>query len=149
MRRGGQSRWRGGGTTQEYNQWKPYPPGVHPSKRSGKGEAPEGRLERKYMPIAKRWSTFSLNNVSRVPNVYGAYELGNRDGEIIYIGEGRLQDRLRSHFSTGSSPVPGTAFFRYEQTGGKERAVGRQNALLRDFKRRWGRLPYYNQKSRG
>ncbi|MCK4444076.1 MAG: excinuclease ABC subunit C [Thermoplasmata archaeon] len=101
------------------------------------------------MAIPKKWTSFNKKNVSGVVNVYGAYELGDRSGEVIYIGEGRLRDRLMSHFSNGSDPIPGTARYRYEQTSSKERAVSRQNALLREFKRKYGRLPFFNQRRRG
>jgi len=37
------------------------------------------------MPIAKRWSSFTLNNVDRGGQIYGVYEIGDRDGEVIYI----------------------------------------------------------------
>lgn len=85
----------------------------------------------------------------RVLNVYGMYELADSRGNIIYIGEGKLQDRLMSHFANGSDPVPGASLFRYVSTGGKKKAVQKQNSSLSKIYRSNGNLPRFNQKRRG
>ena len=100
------------------------------------------------MVIAKRWSNFGKENVRKVPNVYGVYELANGAKDVIYIGEGKLRDRLLAHFAGGSDPIPGASYFRYETTGSKNRCVQRQNALLAEYERKYGRLPRFNQKRR-
>ena len=99
------------------------------------------------MPLAVKWSSFTKDDVARHGDQYGVYELGDFD-DIFYIGEGLLNRQLMSHFSTGGAPTPGVSSYRVETTQSKERAVQRQNAELRDYERRHGRLPKYNQKSR-
>ena len=100
------------------------------------------------MPLEKKWSTYTKNNVRETEkNTLGVYELGN-DDDILYIGEGQVQNRLLDHFSDGSDPTPGCSNYRVEYSGVKETAVSRQNAELRKYEKQHGRLPKYNQKSR-
>jgi hypothetical protein len=49
------------------------------------------------MPLAKRWSYFSEENIDREYDTYGVYELGDSDGGIVYIGQGRVRQRLIAH----------------------------------------------------
>ena len=100
------------------------------------------------MPIQKKWSDFTKYRVSQEDDYYGVYELANSNGDILYIGEGRVRSRLLSHFPQGSDPTPGVSYYRVEYTRSKDRCVSRQNALLAEYKRRHGKLPKYNQKSR-
>jgi len=97
------------------------------------------------MPLAIRWSYFTKTNVSRETNHYGVYELGNSD-DILYIGEGRVYTRLMAHFSDGSDPVVGASLYRVEYTGGKDKAVQRQNAELSAYKRKHGKYPRFNRR---
>lgn len=101
------------------------------------------------IPIKKKWSNYTKINVRRVSNVFGMYELADGRGHIIYIGEGKLQDRLIAHFSNGSDPIPGASLFRYTSTGGKKKAVQNQNSSLSKIYRTTGNLPRFNQKRRG
>lgn len=101
------------------------------------------------MAIAKKWSRYTKDNARSVTNVYGVYELADGAGNIAYIGEGKLRERLIAHLSIRSDPTPGVSYFRYATTGSKRRAKQRQNAMLSEFSRAYGRLPIYNQKRRG
>lgn len=95
------------------------------------------------MPLSIKWSYFTKDNVARERDEYGVYELGNDSG-ILYIGEGQVYTRLICHFSQGSEPVVGASYYRVEYTGGKERAVQRQNAELGAYYRANGRYPAFN-----
>jgi hypothetical protein len=75
------------------------------------------------------------------------YELAARSKDVIYVGEGKLRDRLLAHFASGSDPIPGISYFKYETTRSKDRCKQRQNALLAEYEREYGRLPTFNQKS--
>jgi len=95
------------------------------------------------VPLAIKWSYYTKENVGRESNNYGIYELGNGSG-VIYIGEGRIYDRLMCHFAQGSEPCPGASYYRVEYTGGKDRCVQRQNAELDTYRRQSGKYPAYN-----
>ncbi len=97
------------------------------------------------MPLAQKWSHFDKDHVSNEPDSFGVYELGDSSGEIIYIGEGRLYNRLSSHFAGGRNPKPGAAKYRAEITG-KERAEQRERAELRDYIRTHGDCPRFNDR---
>lgn len=101
------------------------------------------------VPIDKRWSNFTKERVKLEADNYGAYEIGNRSGDILYIGEGHVKTQLLSHFSTGNAPVVGASRYRCEYTGSKSSCVSRQNALLRDYRNKHdGKNPPFNKKSR-
>ena len=97
------------------------------------------------MSLLKKWSAFNKTNVSRETDNFGVYELGNVHG-VIYIGEGHVRSRLLAHFRDGNDPIVGASDYRVEYTGGKTRAVQRQNAELATYKRRYGKYPRYNQR---
>ena len=99
------------------------------------------------MPIAKKWSSFRKEHIEEVLNVYGVYELADGSKDVIYIGEGKLRDRLLAHVTGGSDPIPGASYSRYEKTGSKIRCEQRQNALLAEYGREYARLPRFNQQS--
>jgi hypothetical protein len=95
------------------------------------------------MPLAIKWSYFNKDNVTREKDNFGVYELGN-DDDILYIGEGQVYTRLMSHFPNSREPVVGASYYRVEYTGGKQRAIQRQNAELEAYKRKNGRHPKFN-----
>ena len=99
------------------------------------------------MPLLIKWSAFDKNNVLAESNSYGIYEIGDNDGKIRYIGEGRLKDRLNSHFVGGEEPIPRSAKYRKEVTGSKQRAEERERAELRAYSRTHdGNLPPSNKR---
>lgn len=95
--------------------------------------------------IFMRWIPFTKENVRRVLDVYGAYELANANKEVIYIGCGKLRSRLLTHFKD----IVGVAYFRYEKTGSQERAKQRERMLLRKYlSTHGGKLPKFNERRR-
>lgn len=83
--------------------------------------------------------------VGKESDKFGVYELGN-DDDILYIGEGKVHDRLMAHFPKGSDPIVGSSHYRVEYTGGKKRCKERQNAELRAYYRAKGRYPKFNSR---
>jgi len=104
------------------------------------------------MPISKKWSYYTKDNVNREDDYFGVYEIGHiESGEVLYMGEGRVRSRLLAHLPDGTryhENVVGANGYRCEYTGSKERAIQRQNALLRDFMNDYGELPKFNQRRR-
>ena len=88
-----------------------------------------------HMPLSIKWSAFNKNTVLAEPNFYGVYEIGDSNGRIRYIGEGRIKDRLNSHFVGGTHPIARSAKYRKETTGSKQRAKERERAELRAYAR--------------
>ena len=99
------------------------------------------------MPLSVKWSAFSKDNVEEEPNSYGVYEIGDNSGNILYIGQGRIRDRLKTHFIRGNHPIGGAAKYRKEITGSKQRAEERERAELRAYARDHDEdLPPYNKR---
>ncbi len=98
------------------------------------------------MPLRKRTRNYTKTNVSSVPNTFGVYEILNSAGEVVYIGQGRLRDRLTDHFLGGCDPIPRGARFRFSTTGSKSRAEQRERAELRKHEKSKGKLPSSNKR---
>ena len=101
------------------------------------------------MPIQKKWSDYKKENAKKEPDNFGAYQLANKNREILYIGEGHVKTRLIAHFPNASEPVVCASFYRYELTKSKERCRQRQNALLKEYMdSNNGSTPPFNTRSR-
>lgn len=98
------------------------------------------------MPLQKRWSSFTKENVMREDDYYGVYELGNSNGDILYIGQVRIRTRLMAHLPNRSDPIVGVSFYRVEYTGSKVKAEQRERAELGLYYKRTGRYPKFNQR---
>lgn len=95
------------------------------------------------MPIRKKWSSYNVDALRRIPNTLGIYELADNSGTILYIGEGNIRERLADHL-TGEDKKVGAGQFRYEETKSKTRAQQRERSELRKYEKKHGRLPKYN-----
>jgi len=99
------------------------------------------------MPIRKKWTPLNKDNLSKIPNVKGVYEIADCDGNTQYIGEGQLPNLLNSHFLGSSDPIPKACKFRFEKMGSKKRAEQRERVLLGSFaKKNKGKLPPHNKR---
>lgn len=94
--------------------------------------------------IAKPWSRWAKKRVDQHDDNYGAYELGDSSGEILYVGSGRIRSRLLDHFPPGRDTKPGVSRFRVEYKGSRRAARGRERRLLFNFRNKHGRLPKFN-----
>jgi hypothetical protein len=69
------------------------------------------------MPLAKPWRSLDRSVVSRAPDRYGVYELGDDDGTVLEVGTGVLPDELKSAIAYGSATA-----VRWEATQTREEA---------------------------
>jgi hypothetical protein len=88
---------------------------------------------------------FSEENVSRSPDVPGVYVLYDGD-RTIYIGmsDSSIRSRLQDHKSGAEGQ--GTASASHYRRKPCDDPVARERQLLQEFKRRYGRLPPYNER---
>ncbi len=105
------------------------------------------------MAIRKKWSEFTPEKVlESAPDKAGVYELGNRLGNVIYIGrsakvQARLyEDYLRKNTRKARLIRKKVRYFRAEAMGGEMRAKQRERALLNNFVKEKRRLPELNQR---
>ena len=80
----------------------------------------------KVREIQKKWSPFKEEKIKNVPDVIGVYELADENREIVYIGHGKLKERLSEHFR--KKTCPRARFFRYEKTSSKKRTKERKGS---------------------
>ena len=86
------------------------------------------------------WIKFTKENRKLVPNYLGVYQLANINKELIYIGQGKMHDRLEFH----SKHKAGIAYFRYVQMPSTVRCRQNEKALIRAFVKKHGIKPLYN-----
>jgi len=93
------------------------------------------------MPIKKRWS--NLDNVEQAPEKPGVYEMGDKDGNIVYIGQSNdVHRRLQEH--TSPKPPKGVKSIRFQRVTNPH---SKERQMLRAFERNTGRLPKLNKQS--
>lgn len=98
------------------------------------------------MPLAVKWSKFTFENLKRVDLVHGVYELGDKDKNVIYIGQGILTERLLAHKISRKACFRKAQYYRFEKTGGKERAEQRERAEMSQYERQYGNFPECNKR---
>ena len=64
------------------------------------------------MPVAKRWTKFTRDNVERLPNTAGAYELANSTKRIINIDGSNTSARARPISHLINNKYPTARYFR-------------------------------------
>jgi predicted GIY-YIG superfamily endonuclease len=91
------------------------------------------------------WYPLTRDYVARVPTAGGVYWLG-AGGEVIYIGMSHnLRQRLPSHLATADPCIRLATVFAFDMDPNPE---AREEAALRDYLRRYRRLPRCNDRRR-
>ena len=96
------------------------------------------------MALAKRWSIFDLDVIEREADTYGCYELGDSHGNIVYIGQGRIRQRLMAHWRD-IEDKPRISYYRCTYCGSKYRAEQIERIELAIYEDQYGELPRYNR----
>ena len=87
------------------------------------------------------WCSFSLTNITKVPQVSGVYCLGKNDA-VTYIGSSNnMQNRLRQHYSTTDPCIKQATQFAIEPCANYKE---REKQRLREYRMKHGRLPACN-----
>ena len=94
------------------------------------------------MSLPIKWSKFTRENLDKFDPVYGVYELGDESGDVIYIGQGVLSERLWSHVKNKKK----AHYFRCQKTGSKLRAEQRERAEINAYERKYSSLPVCNKR---
>lgn len=99
------------------------------------------------MPIPKRWSRFTKDNIGRTPDEGGAYEIADRNRNIIYQGgsERSIRVRLASHMR--SKRCPGATYFRCSESYWIESGIDKEAKHSEKYQNQYGRKPKYTKRS--
>ena len=101
------------------------------------------------MPIINQWWTLNHDLVKYDREDSGAYEFGDSNGNIVYIGSSdNIQRRLTEHLvePAGSCTKRYAARYRIEYTSDFAR---REQQLLEEFVARNGKAPRCNEEASG
>ena len=94
------------------------------------------------MPIQKRWSPFTIEKLSFVPNESGIYELGGIKREIVYIGSGDSEHGVRGTLYYHKKNKPRSVkYFRFMLVSRFESPIEMEQEHCELFRERYGRLP--------
>jgi GIY-YIG catalytic domain-containing protein len=98
------------------------------------------------MPIQRRWTDLTEENVNRVSRVWGTYELGNRLRNIIYIGRSdNLRRRLMEHLNSSDECIQKAFYFRFDDgCSGERQCCYAERRELITYRDEHGRLPECN-----
>ncbi len=95
------------------------------------------------MPIKKDWIERNEKNIAEVPEVDGAYELGDEKSEIIYIhGAPNLRQDISQHLNSDNECLAKARFFRYENVF---QYTLRESELLQQYMRLNKKMPPGNE----
>jgi len=95
------------------------------------------------LPIRKEWIELTPDNIAQVPEKDGVYELGDGDGNIIYIaGTPNLREGIREKMEEDNPCLKEARFFRYEEVF---MYTMRESELIQQFIRQHKRLPKCNE----
>lgn len=102
------------------------------------------------MPIKKKWTKFTLDNVKKMPNKRGAYELANATKRIIDQGGSDspisgVRGRLISHL--GENKYPTAKYFRCEFIDLFGSGITLEASHSKKFQEQHGRKPRYTKRS--
>lgn len=100
------------------------------------------------MPLRSEWRRFDKETTHREADRYGVYELGDSDGEILYIGWGQILTKLFTHMRDGQDPYPGVSLYRAEYAESILEAGQRHTRELEEFQRVNGYTPRFNRRRR-
>jgi hypothetical protein len=100
--------------------------------------------------IQKKWTRFTRENVKKLPNWRGAYELANAFKIVIDQGGSDspisgIRGRLLSHLATGKYPT--ARYFRVEFVGFLNSGIGLEASHAKRFHDKYGRKPKYTERS--
>jgi len=88
------------------------------------------------------WYDYTTDSAdTNAPAAFGVYELGDNQRNTLYYGSGNIRSRLLEHMRKREYPL--TRYFRYERTESEERALEREEALLDEYIKRFGKPPTY------
>ena len=97
-----------------------------------------------FLPLAKRWSIFDKENIEGEYDTYGCYELGDENKEIVYIGQGRVRQRLMNHWRD-TKHKPRISYYRCTYCGSKKKAIQMERVELQQYEYLYEELPLYNR----
>jgi hypothetical protein len=101
------------------------------------------------MPIPKKWSKFTDENVKKLDKQRGTYELANRSKRTIDVGGSDGNDgvrgRLMSHLRNNKYPT--ATYFRVQNAGIFDRGIELEASHSHKHQEKHGKKPRYTKRS--
>ena len=96
------------------------------------------------MSIQKRWS--ELKDLKELPDSFGVYEIADPWRRTLYIGSGRIEERIKRHKRDKDQCFRKGKYLRFEKIGSESKCRARKRRLLREYEAKHGTLPKYNKR---
>ncbi len=97
------------------------------------------------MPIRSKPRKFNKENISNAPDDIGVYSLRSRRGTTTYIGRSKDEDGIKGRLQDAKRKPRGRSADSFQAERSKHPAK-REKQLLEQYKKKYGRLPYYNDR---
>ena len=91
-----------------------------------------------------QWWGYYAASVSLDSDIYGVYELGDANKEIVYVGSGKVKSKLLCHLEKKECPL--ARYYRLIIVGIEEACKSKELEILQEYRESMGRLPLYNEK---
>ena len=91
-----------------------------------------------------QWWGYNAASVSLNSDFYGVYELCDFNGEVVYIGSGKVKSKLLGHLEKKECPL--ARYYRLLIVGAEEYCKLKESETLQEYIKGMGRLPLYNEK---
>ena len=91
-----------------------------------------------------KWWSYTKTIVAIDTDKLGVYELGDEKKNTVYYGSGKIKTRLLDHPNKKECPM--ARYYRYELFDTEADCRAREEELLENYKKRYGKLPMYNER---
>lgn len=99
------------------------------------------------MPIPKKWSKITPENIKKIPHKKGAYELGDKKKQIIDIGGSEVSTRSRILKKIRTIKNPKPRHFRYQSAKTSGSGIKLEAKESDKYIKRAGKKPKHMKRS--
>ncbi len=90
------------------------------------------------------WWGYAPGFVESDRDELGVYELADDAKNTVYYGSGKIKTRLQDHLNKKECPL--ARYYRLEYLSTEAQCRAREEELLRDYEKAYGKLPMYNER---
>jgi len=100
------------------------------------------------MPIQKKWSRLTKDNLKKLGNIRGAYEVANRNKKTLDIGKGESTNTgVAGRIKTKKKLYPSIQYFRVEEENIFENGRDIEAKHAKAYQGKYGRRTSKNRRS--
>jgi hypothetical protein len=99
------------------------------------------------VPIQKKWSRYSGENLKKLRGTTGAYEVADKNKKPMDIGKGESSGGVASRIRAKKKKHPAIRYFRVEEESFLESATEKEARHAAAHLKKYGKRPLINKRS--